>query len=193
MELNIQYNKTALHALEKAYKIRLRILPTLKKKEAALRAEIIRARRQARQCEAQEKALLEGLGEHWRLWAEWEPGKVFLIERPPDTRMIAGIEIPLPGQVTLSHEDRSPWGQPLWIWEGLQLLRQLAELKVHRQVYLRQMAILSGELKKTSQKVNLYEKVQLPAFEQGIRKIKRFIENEENIARAAQKIVKKRL
>ncbi|MFA6626739.1 MAG: V-type ATP synthase subunit D [Candidatus Cloacimonadaceae bacterium] len=47
--------------------------------------------------------------------------------------------------------------------------------------------------KKTTQKVNLYEKVQIPAFEDAILRIKRFMEDEENLSKAAQKILKDRL
>ena len=52
--------------------------------------------------------------------------------------------------------------------------------------------MLHAARKKTTQKVNLYEKVQIPAFEEGIRKIKRFLEDKENITKAGQKIVKKK-
>ena len=44
--------------------------------------------------------------------------------------------------------------------------------------------------RKTTQKVNLYEKVQIPGYEDAIRKIKRFMEDEENLSKSAQKIVK---
>jgi V/A-type H+-transporting ATPase subunit D len=55
------------------------------------------------------------------------------------------------------------------------------------------MHILEQVRKKTTQKVNLYEKVQIPAFEEAILKIKRFLEDEENLSKAAQKILKDRL
>jgi V/A-type H+-transporting ATPase subunit D len=55
------------------------------------------------------------------------------------------------------------------------------------------MHILEQVRKKTTQKVNLYEKVQIPAFEESILKIKRFLEDEENLSKAAQKILKDRL
>jgi len=38
--------------------------------------------------------------------------------------------------------------------------------------------------------VNLYEKVQIPGFQDAIRKIKRFLEDEDNLSKSAQKIVK---
>jgi V/A-type H+-transporting ATPase subunit D len=46
--------------------------------------------------------------------------------------------------------------------------------------------------KKTTQKVNLYEKVQIPGYEEAILKIKRFLEDEETLSKASQKIVKTR-
>ena len=52
--------------------------------------------------------------------------------------------------------------------------------------------LLDGARKKTTQKVNLYEKVQIPGFQEAIRKIKRFLEDEENLSKSAQKIVKTR-
>ena len=42
----------------------------------------------------------------------------------------------------------------------------------------------------TTQKVNLFEKVQIPGFQDAIRKIKRFMEDEENLSKSSQKIVK---
>ncbi|MBP3585954.1 MAG: hypothetical protein J6J29_00460, partial [Paludibacteraceae bacterium] len=44
--------------------------------------------------------------------------------------------------------------------------------------------------KKTTQKVNLFEKVQIPGYQDAIRKIKRFMEDEENLSKSSQKIVK---
>ena len=54
------------------------------------------------------------------------------------------------------------------------------------------MKLLDHARKKTTQKVNLYEKVQIPGYETAIRKIKRFLEDEENLSKSAMKIVKKR-
>ena len=63
---------------------------------------------------------------------------------------------------------------------------------IEREVWLRKMELLDYARKKTTQKVNLYEKVQIPGFEDAMRKIKRFLEDEENLSKSAQKIVKTR-
>ena len=38
----------------------------------------------------------------------------------------------------------------------------------------------------------MYEKVQIPGYQEAIRKIKRFMEDEENLSKASSKIVKSR-
>ena len=52
------------------------------------------------------------------------------------------------------------------------------------------LALLEKARKKTTQKVNLFEKVQIPGYEDAIRKIKRFMEDEENLSKSSQKILK---
>ena len=47
-----------------------------------------------------------------------------------------------------------------------------------------------GSLGKTTQKVNLFEKVQIPGYQEAVRKIKRFMEDEENLSKSSQKILK---
>jgi len=69
-------------------------------------------------------------------------------------------------------------------------LKYLSETAIKSEVYLIKMKALDYARKKTTQKVNLYEKVQIPGFQDAMRKIKRFLEDEENLSKSAQKIVK---
>ena len=66
------------------------------------------------------------------------------------------------------------------------------KIALERELYMKKMELLDKARKKTTQKVNLYEKVQIPGFQEAIRKIKRFLEDEENLSKSAQKIVKTR-
>jgi V/A-type H+-transporting ATPase subunit D len=84
------------------------------------------------------------------------------------------------------------FSSPIWFADGVELLKRLAELGVEYEVYNRKMELLDYARRKTTQKVNLYEKVQIPGYEDAIRKIKRFMEDEENLSKSAQKIVKTR-
>jgi V/A-type H+-transporting ATPase subunit D len=73
------------------------------------------------------------------------------------------------------------------------MIKEIAALSIEREFFWRKMLILEQVRKKTTQKVNLYEKVQIPIYEDAIRKIKRFLEDEENLSKASQKILKTRI
>jgi V/A-type H+-transporting ATPase subunit D len=72
----------------------------------------------------------------------------------------------------------------------VEVLKSIARLGIEFEVFQRRTELLDHARKKTTQKVNLYEKVQIPGYEDAIRKIKRFLEDEENLSKSAQKIVK---
>ena len=80
----------------------------------------------------------------------------------------------------------------MWYADGLGLLKDLVRIGIESEIFTYKMQLLDTARKKTTQKVNLYEKVQIPGYNEAIRKIKRFIEDEENLAKSAQKIVKNR-
>ena len=50
--------------------------------------------------------------------------------------------------------------------------------------------LLEHARKKDHPKVNLFEKVQIPGYQDALRKIKRFMEDEENLSKSSQKIMK---
>ena len=89
-------------------------------------------------------------------------------------------------------KDFSLFNTPGWLLDGIQHIKQVVDIALEREFYVRKMELLDKARKKTTQKVNLYEKVQIPGFQEAIRKIKRFLEDEENLSKSAQKIVKNR-
>ena len=52
------------------------------------------------------------------------------------------------------------------------------------------LELLEHARKKTTQKVNLFEKVQIPGYQDAIRKVKRFMEDEESLSKSSQKIMR---
>ena len=73
-----------------------------------------------------------------------------------------------------------------------QLGKQHDQQQVHQRDAEQQAAraALEHARKKTTQKVNLFEKVQIPGYQDALRKIKRFMEDEENLSKSSQKILK---
>ena len=192
MELKFEYNKTALQNLKRQLNIRLRALPTLKNKESALRMEVKKARSEVAGITRDIEKLIEDQGEGIRIWTEFDPSLVTVREVKLKYRKIAGVRIPETDDIVFDIKKFSVFAQPKWYHEGMKLLKELIAMEAQKRLLDQKVEILEYARRKTTQKVNLYEKVQIPAYEQAVRKIKRYLEDEENLAKAAQKIVKSR-
>ncbi len=168
------------------------MLPTLKRKESALRVEVSKARKKMKELEKTYEKRMSLLEPYHMLWNEFDKDSIELQELKLSERKIAGINIPILESISLKLATDQLFYQPLWLLDGLEILEDLLRLKLEKRIYEQQMEILDEARKKTTQKVNLYEKVQIPEFESSIRKIKRYMENEENVAKSAYKIVKKK-
>ncbi len=192
MSLKFQYNKTALQALNKQLNIRLRALPTLKNKESALRMEVKIAKAETKKLAADLEEVIHGQDKNLRMWNEFDSGLVSVKEVKLGFRKIAGEKIPQLDEVVFDTKEFDVFAEPKWFLDGIEVLKELFRLVIEKDIAERKMEMLEYARKKTTQKVNLYEKVQIPEYEDAIQKIKRYLEDEENLAKAAQKIVKKR-
>ena len=190
MAIKFQYNKTSLGEMRKKLQMRQRALPTIKSKESALRLEAKKARDAAADAQERMEALLGRYEYMSALWGEFDPG--LLTVKGVDLRMskIAGVNVPVLGAVDFEEKDYDLFSSPVWYADGIALLKEVAQAGIESEVYMRRMEVLDHARKKTTQKVNLYEKVQIPGYEAAILKIRRFLEDEENLSKSAQKIVK---
>ncbi|MBE6209683.1 MAG: V-type ATP synthase subunit D [Rikenellaceae bacterium] len=190
MAIKFQYNKTSLGELGKQLKVREKALPTIKSKESALRLEVAKAKEVAESFEKQLADVESQYDYMTALWGEFDPDLVSIEDVSLDTIKIAGVRIPVLKDITFANRSYDLFSSPAWTADGVELLQQIARLMVEYEVFDLKMRLLDRARKKTTQKVNLYEKVQIPGYQDAIRKIKRFLEDEENLSKSAQKIVK---
>ena len=165
MAIKFQYNKTSLQQLEKQLKVRVRTLPIIKNKESALRMEVKRCKSEAADLEER-------------------------LENQLGIKKIAGLRVPLLETVDFEIRPYSLFNAPTWYADGIHLLKELAHTAIEREFTLAKLGLLEHARKKTTQKVNLFEKVQIPGYQDALRKIKRFMEDEENLSKSSQKILK---
>jgi V/A-type H+-transporting ATPase subunit D len=192
MAMKIQYNKTFMQRVSKMLAIRQRALPTLKSKESALRVEVKKAKDRAEELDAQLQQKLKDYEDIMPLWSEFEPELLTVNEVKFDIKKIAGVATPVFQDVDINIKEFSLFNKPKWFFDGVEILKELLMLAIERDFFVKKTDILMYARKKTTQKVNLYEKVQIPEFEQAIRSIKRFLEDQENLSKSSQKIIKKR-
>lgn len=192
MAIKFQFNKTSLHDLNKQLKIRVRALPTLKNKESALRVEVKRAKDKVSELNELLKTRIAEYEYMISLWGEFENDLIRVDDVNLGVIKIAGVKIPVLQDVIFSVKEFSYFARPFWYAKGVEILKELARIGIEGEFYSEKMRLLDHARKKTTQKVNLYEKVQIPGYETAIRKIKRFLEDEENLSKSSMKIVKKR-
>lgn len=190
MAIKFQYNKTSLNELNKLLKARTRALPTLKNKESALRLEVKKAKQRSEALLDELSASLKNYEYLAGLWNEFEPGLISVKDVTLHASKLAGVKIPELDEVIYEVKEFDLFRKPLWYTEGVGILKNLARLGIESEICSEKSRILDYSRKKTTQKVNLYEKVQIPGYNEAILKIKRFMEDEENLSKASQKIVK---
>ena len=190
MAITFQYNKTSLQGLEKNLKMRVRALPTIKNKESALRVEVKKAKDDIVRLEREVDQRIAAYDQMLALWGEFDSSLLTVEDVNMSIKKIAGVRIPVLEEVIYTTKPFSLFNAPKWYADGLSQLKELAQVGIEREFCAQKLELLEFARKKTTQKVNLFEKVQIPGYEDAIRKIKRFMEDEENLSKSSQKIVK---
>ncbi len=168
----------------------MRTLPIIKNKESALRMEV-------KHCKADAAALDESLEKKiqayetmFALWNEFDTSLIRVGDVHLGVKKIAGVRVPVLEDVDFEIRPYSLFNAPKWYPDGLHLLKELAHTAIEREFVVAKLNLLEHARKKTTQKVNLFEKVQIPGYQDALRKIKRFMEDEENLSKSSQKIMK---
>ena len=190
MAIKFQYNKTSLQQIEKQLKLRQRTLPIIKSKETALRLEVKKCKADAVLLEKELERQIQGYESMYALWGEFDPSLVALKDVELSVKKIAGVRVPVLNNIRLEVRPFGLFSSPKWYFDGIHLLQGLAKTAVEREFVLAKLDLLEHARKKTTQKVNLFEKVQIPGYQEAVRKIKRFMEDEENLSKSSQKILK---
>ncbi|MBQ9426775.1 MAG: V-type ATP synthase subunit D [Paludibacteraceae bacterium] len=190
MAIQYQFNKTSLQGLEKDLKMRQRTLPTLQSKETALRLEVKRAKDEIRQLDEEVNRRIKDYDQMLALWGEFDTSLIHVDDVRMSIKKIAGVRVPVLDEVVYSTKEFSIFSAPKWFLDGFEQLKAIADVGIRQEFVRRKVDLLEYARKKTTQKVNLFEKVQIPGYQDAIRKIKRFMEDEENLSKSSQKIVK---
>jgi V/A-type H+-transporting ATPase subunit D len=190
MAIKFQYNKTSRQEVEKQLKMRIRALPTLQSKETALRMEVKKAKKEIEDLDRELETQIRSYEKMLALWTEFDPSLVTVKDVHLSNRKIAGVSIPILDGVDFDTKRFSVFSSPKWYLDGVRTLESLAEIGIRRDFNNLKLKRLEFARKKTTQKVNLFEKVQIPGYKDAILKIKRYLEDEENLSKSSQKIAK---
>ena len=165
MAIKFQYNKTSLTNLGKQLKIRKNALPTLKSKESALRASVQVAKAESERLLGELEKAIKEYDYLSRLWNEFEPGLIAVKDVELKTVKVAGVKTPELVKVDYEVKEFDAFAKPMWYGEGLNILKNLAQLGIESEIYTEKSRILEFQRKKTTQNVNLSEIVQIPGYQ----------------------------
>ena len=194
--VKVKLTKTELKAQTDALKRFQRFLPLLVLKKQQLQGEIAGISAKAEETTAKERAVREALNGWVGLFATDESllaGLVKVREVRTGTANIAGVAIPTFESVETDVQPVDPWATPAWVDSAVEATTQVLSLQCERAIFEEQRRLVQEELQKTSQRVNLFEKVKIPACKEAIRVIKIALGDEQTAAVTRGKIAKSRV
>ena len=178
-----------------------RYLPTLQLKKQQLQTVIMKIRSELAEKESERLRMIGDLDDWVAVFAENEifdedlkldkvvqPEKVITREDN-----IAGVRIPAFEELTFKEINYNVDDYPLWVDTAVFKLREIARLDAVVSTLRKQTELLDAELRTTSQRVNLFEKVKIPEAKENIRVIQVFIGDQMTAAVVRGKISKKKL
>ena len=193
----IKFTKTELKKQQDAQKQFLRFLPTLQLKKQQLQKEVRQSTAQLEANLAAQRELVARMAGFLELFGNDEAlafleSRVKIRSVKKGVANIAGISIPVFDQVDFEPIGWDLFDTDWYVDDAVQALRDAVSLREAYKVLEEQHRLLSAELRTTSQRVNLFEKVKIPECRENIRRIRIMLGDLETSAVARSKIAKRK-
>ena len=178
-----------------------RYLPTLQLKKQQLQSVIMGIRNELESKEAERIQMIGDLDDWIAVFAENEifdeDKKLDRLVQPDRVIVkdenVAGVTIPAFEELTFKDINYDVDDYPLWVDTACFKLREIARLDAIVSTLRKQAELLEKELRTTSQRVNLFEKVKIPEAKENIRVIQVYLGDQQTAAVVRGKISKKKL
>lgn len=192
----IKLTKNEQKAQKDALKMYQRYLPTLTLKKQQLQAEIRVIDLKAKQVRKER----EKLEEEFKVWIgvfgeedAFKSDMVTVKNIKKGFSNIAGVKIPVYEGADFNRGDYDLYETPLWIDLAADRMEKALSLDLEASVLDEQVRLLAKELRTTSQRVNLFEKVKIPETKANIKKISVYLGDQQVSEVVRSKISKKKI
>jgi len=192
----LRLTKNELKKQKDALKMYQRYLPTLMLKKQQLQAEIRTAETRIRELTEARQKLDEGFKSWIAVFAElgvFKPELLKITEIKTSEGNIAGVPIPLFEGADFELEQYDLYTAPLWLDMAVERLKQVFLIDLEIKVIEEQRRRLDEELRTTTQRVNLFEKIKIPQTKGNIKKIQIYLGDLQTSAVVRGKIAKRGL
>ena len=192
----IKLTKNELKKQKDALKMFQRYLPTLILKKQQLQMEIRLTEIRLQELMEQKKHLDESFKSWIAVFGEKEiftPEILKISQVKTGQGNIAGVNIPLFEGAEFEMLSYDLARMPLWLDMAVEKLKQVFLLDLEARIVEEQRRRLSHELRITTQRVNLFEKVKIPETKGNIKKIRVYLGDQQTAAVVRGKIAKRGL
>ncbi len=191
----VKLTKNELKKQKDALKRFLHYLPTLQLKKQQLQAEILKIQKAIDDMEGEISRFRQSLEKWVEVFAENLDlaGILKVKEVAVSLGNIAGIDIPVFEKVVFEEKDYDFMKYPLWVDFGLKTVKEAVSLEQKRKILQEQLRLVKEELRVTTQRVNLFEKVKIPQTNENIRKIRIYLGDLQTASVVRGKIAKAKI
>lgn len=192
----IKLTKNELKAQKDALKMYQRYLPTLTLKKQQLQSEIRAIEIRANEVRAKRKALEAEFTRWIAVFGEedaFDPSMVKVSNIRKGVGNIAGVTIPVYEGADFTRGNYDLYSKPLWIDLAADRMEKALSYDLEADVLDEQVRLLNIELRVTTQRVNLFEKVKIPETKANIKRISVYLGDQQVAAVVRGKISKKNL
>ncbi len=192
----IKLTKNELKNQKESLKMFKRYLPTLQLKKQQLQTEIRTIEARAKEVRLKRDYLNQEFEAWLAVFGEedvFTPSMVRINRINTSTGNIAGVSIPVFSGADFSRGDYNLYSVPLWVDTACDKMQDVLSLDLEANVLDEQVRLLNAELRTTTQRVNLFEKVKIPETKGNIKKISVYLGDQQVAAVVRGKISKKNL
>ena len=178
-----------------------RYLPTLQLKKQQLQTVIRQSHAEIEELKVKQKEAVDGMKSWIAVYGEnssWSEDRsishlVKVKEVKKTKGNIAGVEVPVFQSLVFEDVPYDLRSYPLWVDKAIVALGEIARYDALIETLKERIKLLEKELRTTTQRVNLFEKVKIPEAKENIRKIGIYLQDQQTSAVVRGKIAKKKL
>lgn len=191
----VRLTKNELKKQRDALKRFQRYLPTLQLKKQQLQMVIRQVENKVKERKKQRDDLYSDIEQWIELFGEnGDISSLIEVENiESDTGNIAGVDIPVFYNIEFSDVAYDFFEKPLWVDKAIEELKKLLHIDTEITFLQKQIESLGEELRITSQRVNLFEKVKIPETKENIRQIQIYLGDQQTAAVVRGKFAKRKV
>lgn len=191
----IKLSKNELKRQKEALKRFLRYLPTLSLKKQQLQMELRKIEATLDSKKGAYEKLVSALLKWVAVFGEQVDLEALISVKELRTgeNNVAGIDIPVFEGLEFQDMPYNLFKMPLWVDKAVAILKELATFVIEIYILEYQQKLLAEELRITTQRINLFEKVKIPEARENIRIIQIYLGDQQIAAVVRGKISKNKI